>query len=107
MTERPATSGGKTWPRTRCAAALVASSMNEADWRQILQTAKSKVYRAGQKVVRLDRPGAQHVSQLFLVLHLQSLPFRRPMDNILATMMNLSLVIFFLYARLWALEPPE
>ena len=47
------------------------------------------------------------VSQLFLVLHLQSLPFRRPMDNILATMMNLSLVIFFLYARLWALEPPQ
>ena len=45
--------------------------------------------------------------QLFLVLHLQSLPFRRPMDNILATMMNLSLVIFFLYARLWALEPPQ
>ena len=26
MTERPATSGGKTWPRTRCAAALVAIS---------------------------------------------------------------------------------
>ena len=34
------------------------------------------------------------VSLLFLVLHLQSLPYRRNMDNILATMVNLSLVLF-------------
>ena len=39
-------------------------------------------------------------SQLFLVLHLQSLPYRRNMDNILATMVNLSLVFFFFWTAL-------
>ena len=40
------------------------------------------------------------VSLLFLVLHLQSLPYRRNMDNILATMVNLSLVLFFFWTSL-------
>ena len=40
------------------------------------------------------------VSQLFLVLHLQSMPFRSSMDNILATMVNLSLVVFFFWCSL-------
>ena len=40
------------------------------------------------------------ISQLFLVLHLQSMPFRKPMDNILATMTNLSLVVFFFWCSL-------
>ena len=40
------------------------------------------------------------VSLLFLVLHLQSMPFRNPMDNILATMANLSLVVFFFWCSL-------
>ena len=40
------------------------------------------------------------VSLLFLVLHLQSLPYSRTMDNILATMVNLSLVVFFIWTLL-------
>ena len=40
------------------------------------------------------------VSLLFLVLHLQSLPYHRNMDNILATMVNLSLVLFFFWTSL-------
>ena len=61
------------------------------------------VYRGAQ----LIEPGsllqimiAVIVSLLFLVLHLQSMPFRKPMDNILATMINLSLVVFFIWCML-------
>ena len=61
------------------------------------------VYRGAQ----LIEPGsllqimiAVIVSLPFLVLHLQSMPFRKPMDNILATMINLSLVVFFIWCML-------
>ena len=37
------------------------------------------------------------VSILFLVLHLQSLPYRSNLDNVLSTMINLSLCIFFIW----------
>jgi hypothetical protein len=40
------------------------------------------------------------VSLLFLVLHLQATPFRRYMDNMLATMINLSLVVFCFWCPL-------
>jgi len=40
------------------------------------------------------------VSLLFLVLHLQSLPYRRHLDNMLATMINLSLCVFFIWCLL-------
>ena len=40
------------------------------------------------------------ISLLFLVLHLQSLPYRRHLDNMLATMINLSLCIFFIWCLL-------
>ena len=37
------------------------------------------------------------VSQLFLVLHLQSLPYRNHLDNVLSTVINLSLCVFFIW----------
>ena len=37
------------------------------------------------------------VSLLFLVLHLQSLPYRNHLDNVLSTMINLSLCVFFIW----------
>ena len=40
------------------------------------------------------------ISLLFLVLHLQSLPYRRHLDNMLATTINLSLCVFFLWCLL-------
>ena len=40
------------------------------------------------------------VSLLFLVLHLQSMPFRNPMDNLLGTVGKLSLVVFFFWCSL-------
>ena len=40
------------------------------------------------------------ISLLFLVLHLQSYPYRRHMDNILATMVNLMLCVFFIWCLL-------
>ena len=39
-------------------------------------------------------------SLLFLVLHLQAKPYKRPMDNMLATTINLSLVVFFFWCSL-------
>ncbi|MFL2885600.1 MAG: hypothetical protein ACJZ48_01490 [Candidatus Pelagibacterales bacterium] len=44
------------------------------------------------------------VSLLFLVLHLQSSPYKRRNDNLLATMINLSLVVFFFWCTLLQLE---
>ena len=40
------------------------------------------------------------VSILFLVLHLQSLPYRSNLDNVLSTMINLSLCVFFIWCLL-------
>ena len=37
------------------------------------------------------------VSILFLVLHLQSLPYRSNLDNVFSTMINLSLCVFFIW----------
>ena len=37
------------------------------------------------------------ISLLFLVLHLQSLPYRNHLDNVLSTMINLSLCVFFIW----------
>ena len=40
------------------------------------------------------------VSLLFLVLHLQSLPYRRHLDNMLATTIHLGLCVFFICGRI-------
>ena len=40
------------------------------------------------------------VSLLFLVLHLQSLPYRRHLDNMLATTIHLGLCVFFIWCLL-------
>ena len=50
------------------------------------------------------------VALLFLVLHLQSTPYKEPIDNVLATASHLSLVMFFVWCTLLqtgALGDPE
>ena len=88
-----------------------ASACHQSESNPVLQLSTcsphTRVPFSSCSVTQLIEPGsllqimvAVIISLLFLVLHLQSMPFRKPLDNVLATMVNLSLVVFFIWCML-------
>ena len=87
-----------------------ASACHRAESNPVLQLSTCSPHTRvpfSSSVTQLIEPGsllqimvAVIISLLFLVLHLQSMPFRKPLDNVLATMVNLSLVVFFIWCML-------